>query len=500
MVNKQAGSHAPLFWQRLHVRIGAVTLIVLVLMAMALLALTRMHQERSHLEWTQRMNLGLANYIVAHQPRPLLTPQGEVDMLVLREMAMQVMMTNPALEVYLLNPQGRVLAHAMDGATITQSHVDLLPLRLLLASPHSVALPVLGDDPRDPSRKNIFSVAAIGTQGYLYVVLRGQEARGLAQQSDYSSVLRETALAMGLVVIATAIALLLGLGALTRPLRRLMVQVQGFRDAAPWMSFDPAKGGEIALLSQAIAAQQARIAQQFSQLAQSDQLRRELVSNLSHDLHTPLASIQGYVERCLLRNTLLTPQEREAHLRVVLRHCASLGKRIGDLFELSKLDAGRVQPQLETFCLAELLHDVTQSYQLQAEQGRVTLALTTTSQSTVLVLADIALIERVLQNLIDNALRFTPPGGSIFVDIQPKADEVLVSVRDTGMGIEREHLSHVFERYWQAQDTPNARPGPSAGLGLAIVKRILELHGSMIRIRSELAQGTSFDFSLTRAV
>jgi signal transduction histidine kinase len=492
-------SYAPPFWQRLHVRIGAVTLVVLVLMAMALLALTRSHQTRSNLEWTQRMSIGLASYIVAHQPRPLLTAQGTVDEPLLREMAMQVMMTNPALEVYLLDKSGRIVAHALDGGVLALTRVDLQPLQQLLDKPQEVQLPLLGDDPRNPQRSNVFSVAALGDQGYLYVVLQGQAARGLAQDADRSSVLRNTAWAIMLAVAVAAAALLLGMGVLTRPLRRLTMQVQSFRDPDQHTPLNTFQGDEITRLSEAIATQQARIALQFDQLAQSDQLRRELVSNLSHDLHTPLASIQGYVERCLLRNLQLTPEEREAHLRVVLRHCTSLGKRIGDLFELSKLDAGRVQPQLEAFCLSELLHDVTQAYQLQAEQKKITLELTSASQSTALVRADIALIERVLQNLIDNALRYTPAGGTIRIDIQPRGAEVVVSVCDTGVGIASEHLPHVFERYWQAQDTAHARPGPSAGLGLAIVKRILELHGSVIRIHSELAGGTRFDFSLLRA-
>ncbi len=488
------------FFRRLHVRIAAVTLAVLVLMALALLALTRSHQWRSSLEWTQRMNVGLANYIVQHQPRPLLTAQGTVDEQLVREMAMHLMMTNPALEVYLIDTAGRIVSHALDGVSLALTHVDLKPLRQLLNNPHGTSLPLLGDDPRDPLHGNVFSVATLGEQGYLYVVLRGQAARGLAQDAERSSVLRDTVGAMLLAVAVAAVALILGMGVLTRPLRRLTMQVQNFRDLDGQVNAHPAQGDEITLLSTAVAAQQARIAQQFEQLAQSDHLRRELVSNLSHDLHTPLASIQGYVERCLLRNTQLTADEREAHLRVVLRHCTSLGKRIGDLFELSKLDAGRVQPQLEAFCLSELLHDVTQAYQLQAEQCKVTLALTANSQNTALVHADIALIERVLQNLIDNALRYTPAGGSIHIDIQPQGAEVVVSVRDTGVGMAHEHLPHVFERYWQAQDTASARPGPSAGLGLAIVKRILELHGSVIRIRSELAGGTRFDFSLLRAV
>ena len=492
----------PPFFRRLHVRIGIVTLLVLALMAAALLALTRAQQERAHLESTQRMNLGLARYIIEHQPRPLLKADGTADEKLLRGMAMDVMMTNPALEVYLLNAQGRILSHAIEGATVGGQGVDLGPVKRLLEQGGALELPLLGDDPRDPARRNVFSAAAIGPDaaapmGYLYVVLRGQAARGLAQGTDRSSVMRETAWAMLLAVAVAGAALILSMVVLTRPLRRLTAQVQGFRhEGLPAIASD---GDEITLLQRAVHALQARVAEQFGQLEQSDKLRRELVSNLSHDLHTPLASIQGYVERCVIRNTQLSAAEREQNLRVVLRHCTSLSKRIGDLFELSKLDAGRLQPRLEVFCLSELLHDVTQAYQLQAEQRQVTLQLSAASRSTACVKADIALLERVFQNLIDNALRYTPAGGSISIDIQPHAAELHVSVSDTGAGIAQEHLAHVFERYWRAQDAQSTEPGPSSGLGLAIVKRILELHGSAIRVSSKLPGGTRFDFSLARA-
>ena len=107
-------------------------------------------------------------------------------------------------------------------------------------------------------------------------------------------------------------------------------------------------------------------------------------------------------------------------------------------------------------------------------------------------------MERVFQNLIDNALRHTPAGGTVRLDVAVGPAELRVSVTDTGKGIAKEHLAHVFERYYQAQDAATVDNGPSAGLGLAIVKRILELHGSAIRVSSELARGTRFDFSLQR--
>ncbi len=154
----------------------------------------------------------------------------------------------------------------------------------------------------------------------------------------------------------------------------------------------------------------ARIAEQFKRLEDNDRLRRELIGNISHDLHTPLASVQGYIETVLLRGDTLDATTREQHLRTALSHSRKLDRRIADLFELSKLDAGRVQPKVEPFRLAELLQDVVQSYRLQAQQRGVKLEFDPAGQGHALVRADIALIERVLQNLVDNALRYTPAG------------------------------------------------------------------------------------------
>jgi signal transduction histidine kinase len=129
----------------------------------------------------------------------------------------------------------------------------------------------------------------------------------------------------------------------------------------------------------------------------------------------------------------------------------------------------------------------------------VKLALAAGSHAQAKVRADIALIERVLQNLIDNALRHTPQHGDVTVALDAAASQIQVSVTDSGSGIAREHLPHIFERYWRASDDTGTHPGASAGLGLAIVKRILDLHGSVVRVRSELARGTRIEFGLPQA-
>jgi two-component system, OmpR family, sensor kinase len=490
---------------KLHVRLSLLAALLMALAGAALWLQSVQHGERSALEAAQRMNLGLADYIASHQPRPLIGADGRADAALMQEMAMMVMKINPAVEVYLLDPRGQVLAHALEGAGPLATRVDVSRVQELVSPRRPQILPVQGDDPRQAGRSTIVSVAPVNDgptmRGYLYVVLQGHEQKAVRATLDSSSALRSAALGIALVVLGAALVFAFTLALLTRPLRRLTSEVESFRGETDAVAPLPT-GSEIERLTQATHAMRDRIAEQFKRLEDNDRLRRELIGNISHDLHTPLASVQGYLETVLLRGNALDAATREQHLRTALAHARKLDRRIADLFELSKLDAGRVQPRVEVFCLGELLQDVVQSYRLQAQQRGVALELAAGQHAKSLVRADIALIERVLQNLVDNALRYTPSGGRVQLAIESGgAQQLLLKISDTGAGIAAEHLPHIFERYWrageaQAQDTSSH----SAGLGLAIVKRIVELHGSAIRVRSALQQGTTFEFALPQAV
>jgi signal transduction histidine kinase len=501
--------------RRLHVQAALVIVPVLLALALAMSWVIDRQLHDSGLEAKQRMNLELAHYIVAHQAEPLVDSHGAVNGAAMKAMATQAMMINPAIEVYLLDPRGVVLAHALAdvaGADPVGRRIDLVPVHVLALSADaalSARLPVLGMDPRDPARRTIISVAPLpsgadgASPGWLYVVLEAARSETALAALAPSQVLQASALMLALATLVAAVVLVIALRRLTRPLRELTQRVRTFRrDEADAPAPEPRD--EIAVLAAAIEAMQRRIEQQLARLHEADRLRRELIGNISHDLRTPLSNIQGYVETVLLRADRLDPEARAQHLRTALRHVELLGKRIADLFELSTLDAGRVAPKLEVFCLAELLQDVIHSYQLEAGQRGVTLALDAGSQLTTRVRADIALIERVLQNLVDNALRHTPAGGAVTLALEARGTEVEVSVVDTGSGIAHEHLPHIFERYWRAEDEAPAGAGPrtpasSAGLGLAIVKRILDLHGSTVRVRSAPREGACFAFVLPRA-
>jgi signal transduction histidine kinase len=237
-----------------------------------------------------------------------------------------------------------------------------------------------------------------------------------------------------------------------------------------------------------------KIQQQFDSLQETDRLRRELVSNVSHDLRTPLASMHGYVETLLLKNDTLSRKERLRYLEITRKHSLRLRSLIGDLFELSKLDSASIQPNLEWFSLAELLQDVTQEFELEADKRGVNIEIDA-EHGTAMVHADIGLMQRVLENLLRNALRYTPQGGTISISLEKRPDCVAVAVADTGCGIAEHELDRIFDRFYRSEQGEEERSN-SAGLGLAIVKRILDLHGSRITVSSRLNEGTRFEFDI----
>ncbi len=170
-----------------------------------------------------------------------------------------------------------------------------------------------------------------------------------------------------------------------------------------------------------------------------------------------------------------------------------MGKLVGDLFDLAKLDARDVQPQFESFSIAELAYDVVQSLALNAGEHGVGLAAEVPANLP-FVHGDIGLLERVLQNLISNALRHTPGGGSVRVVLSAQRSRVQVEVIDTGEGIAPESIGRIFERFFTL-DRSSATSGGS-GLGLAIAKRIVELHGSNLAVSSQIGVGTRLTFSV----
>jgi len=484
----------------LHYKLSLATLIIIVFLGGAFYLIDRYSVRLYHEELSQRLNASLAMYVVNSEP---LIADGIVNRDALSELASRAMVINPTAEIYVLDTAGIILGHAIPPDDVLADRVETGPIRDLLSE--SRPLPIKGIDPRNPSTHKVFSAFPISDQydaslhaGYLYVVLGGSQYEFVATQVSGSDKQRMVAAGILLLVIAAFVAGTLLFSLLTRRLRRLTEEVSDFADghfesAEPVTSIaDPQD--EIDQLRNACNYMATTIQRQLSTLQESDRLRRELITNISHDLRTPLATMQGYIETLIIKDEALDTRTRQKYLEVARRHATHLGRLIQDLFELALLDSSRVMPVFERFSLIELIYDVVQEFELQAEEANVSLEVDRPEEG-VAVYADISLIQRVLENLVGNALKYTPEGGRISISIQPSSDAVEVSVTDTGPGISEEVLPHIFDRFYQANQE-NARGMGSMGLGLAIAKRILELHNSEIRVVSMETRGARFDFEL----
>jgi signal transduction histidine kinase len=473
----------------------ALVLVVLLISVGLLYALLSSSATRHYLQQvSQQFNSDLARNLVMDRN---LVAEGRLNEEALKETFHQYMVINPSIEIYLLDMQGKILSYSADPGKVKRKHVDLKPIRAFLSGEGEY--PLLGDDPRSHDRLKAFSVTPVPSaeapEGYLYVVLRGEEFDSVDHMIEESHFLRLSGYA---VLGSLTIALLVGLVLffiLTRRLHRLsdsmeQFQASGFSNHTPYGGTP--KGDEIDRLGVSFDNMAERITAQLAALEQKDAQRREMVAQVSHDLRTPLAALRGYLESLKLKENELSTEERADYLAIALRQSERLSRRIAELFELAKLDAQETKPESEPFAPAELAQDVVQKFQLKAQEKRLRLELEP-ADGLPFVYADIALTERVLENLIVNALRHTPTGGSIKVSLQQQDEMVNISVTDSGSGIAEADLPLVFNSFYRAKDQQH---GDSTGLGLAIAKRIVELQGGGIGVVSQLGEGSSFNFTL----
>jgi two-component system OmpR family sensor kinase len=447
-------------------------------------------------EVTQKLNRDLAAHIVAEQP---LIQDREVNHKALDHLFHQLMVINPSIEIYLLDEQGVVLAYSAPEGKVTRTRVSLEPVRKFIDG--NARFPLKGDDPRDTNGQKVFSAASIanpnGLQGYLYIVLGGEQYDHVVQMLGNSYILDS---ALVVLLAALVAALTLGLVVFALQTRRLRVLGSVMRSYAgeggrgslsiryPGKTHD-----EIDVLGQQFNAMAEKIMSQIHELRQMDNMRREMVANISHDLRTPLTTMRGYLETLQLKHADLSTEEQQQYLQTAIGHSQRLGRMVEELFELARLDSCESVVYSEPFSMCELVQDVTQKFQLRAREKLVQLNVSLNPESP-LVHGDIAMMQRVLENLLENGLRHTPAGGSINIGVDVDSGGVIVHVTDTGCGIPAEDVPRIFERFFQ-QDK-NRTSDNSAGLGLAIVKRILELHDSVINVSSELERGTTFSFRL----
>jgi two-component system phosphate regulon sensor histidine kinase PhoR len=235
---------------------------------------------------------------------------------------------------------------------------------------------------------------------------------------------------------------------------------------------------------------------EIDKLKEQEAFRREFLGNLSHELKTPIFSIQGYI-LTLLEGGLEDQEVNKLFLERASKATDRMVSIIADLDQITKIEADSFKLDIRPFDIVELVKDIFESLDLKAKQKNITLKLEK-DYNSVLVDADKNKIAQVLTNLIGNSIFYGNQDGITVVSISNVDNLILLSVEDNGLGIEEVHLNRLFERFYRVEKSRNRNEGGS-GLGLAIVKHLLEAHGQSITVKSKVGQGSTFSFGLTKS-
>ncbi len=431
----------------------------------------------------------------------------------------------PDSQLYLLDAQGKVITSTGDAPLPPGFKVALAPV---MQAAGAEPMPyVLGDDPERMDARAVVAAKPLRravirsdepTGGYLYLVSRPRtlpEGRLAAIQGTFA----QPALVLVLVVVALATLLAAWVtAAVTRPLARLTASVgavtrEGLEGLVSGAAADPSAGAattialpdanardEFGQLARGIGAMLQTLRAQWDTLRRLDHFRREGVSNLSHDLRSPLTATTACLET--LDNRWAGEPAREADrqlLEVALRNTRNAARLVQSLGDLARLDEPAFKLKTEVLDVGELLDDVAMRFAERAARQGVQIKAGGEHEPA-LAVVDIELLERAVANLVDNALKFCPAGATITLEAAREGSTVAVCVRDSGPGIPAADLPHLFDRFYQSRQSVAPATGEGGkGLGLAIVKRIAELHGGTVRVDSALGMGTDVTLMLPAA-
>ena len=270
---------------------------------------------------------------------------------------------------------------------------------------------------------------------------------------------------------------------LLAPLRELNVAIEGMRDGKLHQRIKVRSRDEIGKLGETFN-------QMSDELARGQEMRRQMTSDIAHDLRTPITVIAGYLEA--LRDGTFTPTE--ARFTAMYNETQALQFLVTDLNTLSKADNGSLRMNLEDVAPSNLVMRVQQAFQPQTTSKHI--VLTSIVEETLpLVPMDIERMAQVLGNLVSNALRYTPKDGTIHLSATREQNHLRLKVCDTGSGIASDKLPFIFERFFRA-DESRSQIGHESGLGLAIARSLVEAHGGSIKAESQVGKGTTFTIDL----
>ncbi|MBC8047074.1 MAG: sensor histidine kinase [Fimbriimonadaceae bacterium] len=236
---------------------------------------------------------------------------------------------------------------------------------------------------------------------------------------------------------------------------------------------------------------------EIDQLKKSEMYRKEFLGNVSHELKTPITSIQGYLET-LLDGGMDDPEINLAYLQKAMRNVERMVTVVDDLESIANLETRELPLQYENFDVTELTKDVFDDLEIVAKNHKIKMRIKEGCDKSFYVSADKKLVREVLVNLVSNAIKYGKDNGIVSAGIYNMGENILIEISDDGIGIAKEHLQRVFERFYRIEKS-RSRDFGGSGLGLSIVKHVVEAHGQTISIRSTPGEGSTLGFTLKKA-
>lgn len=282
----------------------------------------------------------------------------------------------------------------------------------------------------------------------------------------------------------------------TGPIRELILVAESVKQGNLDAEFDIQRDDEIGELATILEEMVNNLRDDLTKMQQLQKARSQFLGNVSHELRTPIFALEGYLET-LLHQPVRDAEKRKEFIEKSYKIARRLDALLTDLIDISRMEAGELKMSFRYFDVREWLFRQAREFMAKAQDFKIDLVVQPESEDPVRALGDVDMLNQVLSNLINNAIKYNRPGGKIEVGYNTNPDSVEIYVKDTGHGIAPEHLPRIFERFYRV-DRERSRAVGGTGLGLAIVKHIVEAHGSTMHVESRIGKGSVFRFKLKK--
>lgn len=407
------------------------------------------------------------------------------------------MVLSPSAEVYFLDTSGNVIAFHAPKDSIRLWNISLNNIKEYIHSGGQKY--IKGPDPKDPANPKIFSASAVNYNrrklGYIYVIFGSKEYRNVSQMLFSSHVSSLAIEAFSIIVLISIIISFVYLNSIQKSFKRMTGVLKRFEEGDFKARFKIKEQHELAPFTEAFNKMADLLVYNVDRLTGLENTRKDFIAHISHDLRTPLSIARGYAETLLIKKQegALKPEELDNYMQMILNKIFQVEHMVTMLFELTKIESSEFKLTIEPFVLSEIVQEIVNTFHLSAKEKQIDLKCTQ-CQYHVWINADISMMERVVQNLIENAIKNTPENGIVKVALQVESTNLVFTVENTGNSLSNELMAWINNP--KEKQVENAIKPAKSGLGLIIIKKILDLHGSRLSAHVTKSSTNIFSFSL----